>query len=101
MAWNQSLLGLLDIHKPPSDIQTSYNYESVSRSMPEDRPNLKDAGHVTADGHLLVELRGLRKAAGLPDVVQFEDSCASLARARNQLWRVYLLKALGQQSFPK
>ena len=65
-----------------------------SRWTPEDRPNLKDAGHVAADGHLLVELRGLREAAGLPDVVQLEDGCAALAGARNQLWRVYLLEAL-------
>ena len=69
--------------------------------MPEDRPNLKDAGHIAADSHLLVELRRLRQAAGLPNIVQLEDGCASLAGARNQLRRVYLLEALRQQSFPE
>ncbi len=73
----------------------------MRRAAPEDGPQLEHAGHVGADGHLLVELGGLRQAALAAHVVQAEDGRATLGRARDQLGRVYLLEPLRQQHLPE
>ncbi len=64
---------------------------------PEDRPDLEHALHVGADRHLLVQLRRLRQAARLAHVVELEHGGAALGGASDQLGRVDLLEALGEQ----
>ena len=61
---------------------------------PEHRPDLKHPLKVRGDGHLLVQLRRLRKAGGYAHVVQHEDRRAALTGPRNQLGCVDLLEAL-------
>ena len=60
----------------------------------EDGPDFEHALEVRRDGHLLVQLRRLRKARCAPEIVRCEDARPSLGFARDDLGRVDLGEAL-------
>ena len=52
---------------------------AVSRGEQPDRANLEDALEVRGDRHLLVQLRRLREARCLAEIIGREDAGAALA----------------------
>ena len=63
----------------------------------EYRPNLEDALEVGRDGHLLVQLRRLREARRLAEIIGTEDVGAALRFSRDQFRRVDLDETLFEQ----
>jgi hypothetical protein len=84
---------VLDLHLEVEAGELAQVPARVRLLLPEDGPDLEDARHVGADGCLLVELRRLREARGLLEVLGGEDGGAALGLAADQLWRLDLAEA--------
>lgn len=63
----------------------------------EDGTDFEDSVHITAQDHLLVELRALSEASFLAEVVEAEDISATLGGTTDELGGVNLSELAGVQ----